>query len=142
MLKLVDPLDVSTEPALAQFKIGSMEIYQFATYECSCGLLRISSNGISGWEDCLLPSCGKKFDLIQWASVFIKIKGLSISDAVSFVRSHQEVWGQDRCELVEAALHDLVRQIQSYDALKSQQTDDLIWERSFLIDQSQSYFSF
>jgi hypothetical protein len=153
MLKLADPLDVLTEPSFELFKIGSMEIYQFdclllkkripqITNECSCGLLKISSNGLSGWEECILPSREKRFDLIHWASVFKSLKGLSIGEAIACVRNKREVWGQERCEVAESALHDLVWQIQNHDAVKPQQINGIVMERSFLIEQSRSYYSF
>jgi hypothetical protein len=152
MLKLADPLS-STDPSLEGFKIGSMEIYQFdclllkkripqVTNECACGLLKISSNGINGWEECILPSYGKRFDLIQWASVFIKLKGLSVLEAMALIQNKREVWGRERCQLAEAALQDLIGQLQKTDRDITDHKSGIVLERSFLIDQSRSYFSF
>ncbi|NOU93047.1 hypothetical protein GC093_07340 [Paenibacillus sp. LMG 31456] len=153
MLKLADPLEIPSDRTLEGFKIGSMEIYQFdclllkkripqVTNECACGLLKISSNGINGWEECILPSCGKKFDLIQWASGFNKLKGLSVYEAMALIHNKQEVWGQDRCELAESALQNLIKQLQNTDTANPQKENGIVLERSFLIDQSRSYFSF
>ncbi|MCR8632552.1 hypothetical protein [Paenibacillus radicis (ex Xue et al. 2023)] len=153
MLKLADPLDSPSDRTLEGFKIGSMEIYQFdclllkrripqVTNECACGLLKISSNGINGWEECILPSYGRKFDLIPWASVFIKLKGLSVLEAMAFIQNKQEAWGQDRCSLAHSALQDLINQLQQTDIAPPQKENGIVLERSYLIDQSRSYFSF
>ncbi|NHN33651.1 hypothetical protein [Paenibacillus agricola] len=153
MQKLADPLEVPLEPSLEPFKIGSMEIYQFdcllikklipqITNECSCGLLKISSNGLSGWEECILPSSEKRFDLIHWASVFLSIKGLPIAEAIAFVHKKREAWGQERCEVAKSALDDLVWHIKNPNAVKLQKTNGIVLERSFLIEQSRSYYSF
>ncbi|MDF2962397.1 MAG: hypothetical protein K0S39_4132 [Paenibacillus sp.] len=130
-----------------------MEIYQFdclllkkripqVTGDCACGLFKISSNGINGWEECILPSLGKKFDLIQWASVFIKLKGLYVADVVALVQSKWEMWGQERCGLAEAALQDLIKQLHHAPSASLYIDSGIVLERSFLIEQSWSYFSF
>ncbi|MEK3917782.1 hypothetical protein [Paenibacillus sp. FSL H7-0331] len=153
MLKLADPLTVPTEFSLVPYKIGSMEIYQFdclllkgripqITSDGSCGLLKISSRGWNGWAEWNLPCCGNKFDLIQWASVLIKLKGLTITDAFAFVNTKQQAWGTERCELVKAALHDLVTQIHNQNTKQLSDANGIILERSRLIEQSRSYFSF
>ncbi|SFL38217.1 hypothetical protein SAMN03159341_105373 [Paenibacillus sp. 1_12] len=153
MLKLAAPLTVSTELSLIPYKIGSMEIYQFdcpqlknripqLTSDCSCGLLKISSSGINGWAECMLPSCDTKFDLVLWASVFIKLKGLSITDAFALINIKQQAWGTGRYELVETALVNLVTQIHNQNAVQTTYANGIILERSRLIEQSRSYFSF
>ncbi|WP_139305784.1 hypothetical protein [Paenibacillus sp. GP183] len=81
------------------------------------------------------------FDFIRWASVFMHIKGLSISDAVHFVQNHKEPWGTIRTELASSALQDLITHLQNPN-INVPQNINIPMERSFLFDQSQSYFSF
>ncbi|MCZ8513561.1 hypothetical protein O9H85_14180 [Paenibacillus filicis] len=151
MMKLTDPLPDLTEKRLKYNKIGSIEIFRLdckiienclphISSECICGLLKISSNGLAGWGEYILPCTKQNFDIVQWASVFVNIKGLSIPDGMCYVQSKNENWGQVRKDLAETALMDLDFQLQN--PFKRQKYNNITLERSFLIEHSQAYFSF
>jgi hypothetical protein len=81
------------------------------------------------------------FDFFRWASAFMHIKGLSLSDAIHFVQNHNESWGHIRTELASSTLLDLIHHLQNPNSVTTQNINFSL-ERSFLFDQSQSYFSF
>jgi hypothetical protein len=150
MIQLSDPLPSLDNQNVLNSKVCSMEIYQFDcrftekrihvfSNECHCGLFKISSNGIHGWGEYRVKDV--HFDFVRWASVFMHIKGLSISDAIHFVQNHNESWGDIRTELASSALLDLIHHLQNPNT-RTPQNINITLERSFLFDQSQSYFSF
>ncbi|SEC45302.1 hypothetical protein SAMN05443246_4159 [Paenibacillus sp. GP183] len=149
MIELTDPLPKLENQSVLNRKICSMEIYQFDCQftekrirdlsNCHCGLFKISSNGISGWGEYRVKD--EHFDFVRWASVFMHIKGLTISDAIHFVQNHNESLGTIRTELASSALQDLIHHLQNPNT-NAPQHINISLERSFLFDQSQSYFSF
>jgi hypothetical protein len=149
MIQLSDPLPSLDNQNVLNCKVCSMEIYQFDCRftekrirdfsKCHCGLFKISSNGISGWGEYRVKD--EHFDFVRWASVFMHIKGLSISDAIHFVQNHNESWGPIRTELASSTLLDLITHLQNPNT-NAPQNINFSLERSFLFDQSQSYFSF
>jgi hypothetical protein len=145
-----DPLPDLVNQNVLNSKICSMEIYQFDcrftqtrihdfSNKCHCGLFKITSHGVSGWGEYMVKD--EHFDFVRWASVFMHIKGLSISDAIQFVKNHHESWGQIRTELASSTLLDLIHHLQN-PKINVPQNINFSLERSFLFDQSQSYFSF
>ncbi|MCZ8515828.1 hypothetical protein O9H85_26135 [Paenibacillus filicis] len=148
MLEIVDPLPVLKDIRLLNGKIGSMEVFRFDcelikiripgnSCDCNCGLLKISSKGVYGWGEYILPYNTKSFDLVQWASVFTNLKGLSIPEAFQYIQSKDAAWGNIRRELAESALTDLASKL-----ISPQKHKELTVERSYLMEHSQSYFSF
>lgn len=154
MMKLTDMNSQQTDSLLLNCKIGSMEIYQFEgrlfnervsgmTGSRSWGLFRISGSGSSGWGEYILPAGGKRIDLIHWSSVFMKLKGRSLPDALQQARTCREQWGRERCELAESALLDLARRLRHPEAqAPAVGMSPVMLERACLIEQAQSYFSF
>jgi hypothetical protein len=152
MLKLTDPpLSHLYEETLLEQKINSMEIFCYDcnfikdnfsgnNLDCNCGLLKISSNGINGWKEYRLSGTRQHFDLIHFASVFEKLKGLSVFEGIRFVQSNGSAWGQERKKLAESVLIDLAYKLQN--PLPWQQDYEFPTERSVLFYYSQAYFSF
>lgn len=151
MLKLTDPAPAIIENELVNYRIGSMEVFRldcklfenripWIGSECNCGLLKISSSGISGWGEYVLPCSKENFDIIHWASVFAKLKGLTIDDAMHYVQNSNDDWGQVRKGLVEAALLDLAFKLR-YPFIRQKDVASSLGQ-SYLIDHSQMYYSF
>ncbi|MEC0209803.1 hypothetical protein P4H70_12765 [Paenibacillus ehimensis] len=151
MLKLSDPLPEVNGAILSTSRIGLIEVYRFDCRliearitgncrDCYCGLLKLSSHGVNGWAEYIVPDTKPYADIVRWTSVFLKLKGLSVSDAVSYVRSHAEAWGPVRTDIAEAALADLTAQLLNPAA--GHDHEGAAFERSRLIDCSQAYCSF
>lgn len=151
MLKLSDPLPEVNGAILSTSRIGLIEVYRFDCrliearitgncHDCNCGLLKLSSHGVNGWAEYIVPDTKPYADIVRWTSVFLKLKGLSVSDAVSYVRSHAEAWGPVRTDIAEAALADLTAQLLNPAA--GHDHEGAAFERSRLIDCSQAYCSF
>lgn len=132
-------------------KIGHIEVFQFNPQEselistdsvesCYC-LFHISSNGVSGWGDCIFSCECKHLDLVRWATVFEKMKGLTISEAVLLVQSKQLEWGDDRYRLAMMSLENLIKESRHREDL----TEPLIHfsnlENQTLFEKAQSYYS-
>ncbi|MBE1443664.1 hypothetical protein [Paenibacillus sp. OAS669] len=105
-------------------------------------LLKISSSGVNGWGLCALPVREPQFDFIKWTSVFGKLKGTSVADAIHFVHEHHSDWGLERYTAGKASLMDLASQYEGgrFFSRQSEVCNGL--ERSYLIDHSDRYFSF
>lgn len=146
MINLTDPLPKQNKDELSKFKIDYIEIYQFDctlmenrilgnSEKSNCGLFKISSNGVHGWADYMIPDVEHHFDLVHWASVFMKLKGLSIYEGIRFIQNKDETWGAVRKSLAESALVDLSANLKN-------PSRGITLERSFLFNRSQAYFSF
>ncbi|WP_282938417.1 hypothetical protein [Paenibacillus sp. RC67] len=105
-------------------------------------LLKVSSTGRNGWGLCGMPVEEPRFDFIKWVSVFGKLKGASVTDAIQFVQQHHSEWGTQRYTIGRASLTELASQCQSGCFLSRQSEICNGLERSFLIDHSDRYFSF
>lgn len=152
-LNITKPLPVVHSDYLKNCRVGLMEIYRFdckmiekqmpeIISGCNCGILKIASGSINGWGEYILPCEKRNADLVQWASVFNHLKGLSVSDALMFAESHAEAWGQDRTDLVKSALSDLAGKLYTRTLFNEPISDDEMLDRSYLIDLSQSYYAF
>jgi hypothetical protein len=150
-VQTTDPLPDLYRTELQQCRIGSMEVFRFDCEpirsrhpgnggDSDCGYLKISGNGMNGWGACRLACMKQPFDLVQWASVFINLKGLSIPDAFRYIQCKEEAWGAARASLAAAALTDLATKLLF--PSPPERHDDLSWERPYLIEHSKSYFSF
>ncbi|WP_163853360.1 hypothetical protein [Paenibacillus elgii] len=151
MLKLSDPLPEVNEGVLSTSRIGLIEVYRFDCRlieariagncrDCNCGLLKLSSHGVNGWAEYVVPNTQPYADIVRWTSVFLKLKGLSVCEAVSYVRSHAAAWGPVRTDIAEVALADLTAQLLNPSAGHAH--EGASFERSRLIDRSQAYCSF
>ncbi|MDF2719413.1 MAG: hypothetical protein K0R28_6338 [Paenibacillus sp.] len=150
-LQTTDPLPDLNRTELQQCRIGSMEIFRFDCEpirirhpgndgDYDCGYLKISGNGMNGWGAYRLACMKRPFDLVRWASVFIRLKGLSISDAFLYIQCKEEAWGAARASLAESALKDLASKLQFPSPLERR--DDLSMDGPYLIEHCKSYFSF
>ncbi|NEW08310.1 hypothetical protein GK047_20110 [Paenibacillus sp. SYP-B3998] len=150
-----EPLPLWQEEDLQACKIARIECFRFDCEladtwlpghgeDCQCGLLTIStSNGTCGLGEYAIPCCELKGDVVSWAAVFQRIKGLTIMEGIRYVREKQEAWGTVRQQLIESALIDLAHKLQkSSHRAKQLKELNLTWNRSYLIDHSQAYISF
>lgn len=145
-----DPLPAgSTE--FAGCTIDFMEVFRFDCEETllhipgyrgdgNCRLLRICANGKDGWAQTILPARHRHFDLVQWAAVFMNLKGLGIRDAFRYIRCNGETWGTERSTLADAALRNL--QARLHDPLRTRPDESRFHERWHVMGCSESYFSF
>ncbi|MBD3921439.1 hypothetical protein H8B09_21900 [Paenibacillus sp. PR3] len=154
MLELIEPLPllIDKDPAeRTTFKISHMEVFRM---DCklaennpirnidsyNCGLLKIAGQGAAGFAEYVIPDTKLNHDLVRWASVFKKLKGLSIAEALRYVQDKEEAWGPTRQEAAIAALTDLSMSL--IDPLHQPETSVRSLEWSALIERSQSYYSF
>lgn len=107
----------------------------------SC-LLKLASTGRNGWGMCTMPVEEPRFDFIKWVSVFGKLKGISVTDAIQFVQQQHSTWGTQRYTVGKDSLADLAFQCQRGSCFSRQSEICNRLERSFLIDHSDRYFSF
>ncbi|SDN42966.1 hypothetical protein SAMN04487897_102888 [Paenibacillus sp. yr247] len=109
--------------------------------DCHCGLLTISTNlGTYGLGEFMIPCCNLKGDFVQWAAVFQRIKGLTLTDGLHYVHQKQEAWGEVRTHLIESALTDLSEKLEHPSASNEQLS--FLGDRNYLFDHSQAYISF
>lgn len=47
------------------------------------------------------------FDHVRWASVYMRLKGLPVAEALQIVKTGSGAWGAERRGTAEAALSDL-----------------------------------
>ncbi|WP_052714256.1 hypothetical protein [Paenibacillus dauci] len=146
VLSVPAPLNISAIPITC---IGSLEIYLY-DHQClslpdscmmlHCGLLRISLAGGSGWAEYEFSDGQRRLDLVRWASVFRRLKGLTVQQALAYVEIHRQVWGHTRSQLAIEALHNYtIRQNEAEDSTPFRQP---LTERQFLGDYAQAYYSF
>ncbi|MBD2870239.1 hypothetical protein [Paenibacillus arenilitoris] len=147
-----EPLSGINENSMtSDCKIGSMEIFRMDAKwfgdaiperdrACMFVIFKISGGGVRGWSESILPCTKQTMDITHWAAVFMRLKGLSIPDAVLYAQGKNEAWGQDRMQLALAALSDLAGTLQSRPS--GPRDVDASLERSYMIGLSQAYFSF
>lgn len=128
-----------------------MEFYQYdrkwleelgldGSDHCICGILKMSSYGAAGWAEYKITGDASKFQLIRWATLFMRLKGRSIAEGLQLIDDQKVEWGLDRIQLAEDALLALCRNLL---APVPPQSDNIVsLERNILIDRSISYFSF
>ncbi|ANF94855.1 hypothetical protein [Paenibacillus bovis] len=136
-------------PSVSSTCVGSLEIYLYDHQRLSlpdscgmlhCGLLRISLADGSGWAEYEFSDGLRRLDLVRWASVFQRLKGLTVQQALEYVHVHRQNWGHTRAQLAIEALHNyMIRQSESADSLLYRQP---LTERQFLSDYAQAYYSF
>jgi hypothetical protein len=151
MLQLTEYFPCLGEKERSELKVSHMEIFRFDSKVvetlnpwdselCICGLLKIFSHGVAGYAEYVMPDTGKNIDLVQWASVFIHLKGLSITESMRYVQDKNEAWGPIRKTLVECALSDLASNLNN--PIQQLERVSHSRERSFLFERSQAYFAF
>jgi hypothetical protein len=154
MLKLEDPLPAWSEQDLSDLaaaKISYMEIFRFdcklikdrlqdSFVPCHCGLLKISCRQAIGFAEYILPDFKSNSDLIRWASVYMKLKGLSIPEAILCVQEKAEAWGAIRAGLAKSALTELEANIRN--PLPPVKAAIRSLDRNYLIERSEAYFAF
>jgi hypothetical protein len=120
-------------------RISSMELFLFEYKSC---MLKITSGGVNGWGECVLPESSSPINLVRWGGVFVDLKGLCLSECLLHIRDKEISWGAERCQLAQSALFHLAWQIQNPEYSTIQETDRSPLSRHYLIEQSQSYYSF
>ncbi|AFC28417.1 hypothetical protein PM3016_1492 [Paenibacillus mucilaginosus 3016] len=80
---------------------------------CRYGVLLISCGSYSGWGECIMSSDDKAFDIIRWASFLHQLKRTTIRKALEITALHRIIWGDNRTDLVQTALLDLVARRQN-----------------------------
>lgn len=110
--------------------------------DCHCGLLTISTNlGTCGLGQFEIPCGNLKGDFIQWASVFQKLKGLTLKDGLQYVHQKQEVWGEVRTHLIASALRNLSEKLGN-SSTASEHELPCLSDRTYLFEHSGAYISF
>lgn len=154
MLELCEPLPLLSDNDLTELttiKINHMEVFRLdnklvenrliATMDSrNCGILKITNHGAAGFAEYVLPDTKLNDDLVRWASVFKKMKGLTITEALHYVQDTEQAWGPIRQQLAIAALTDLA--ISLVHPLHQPEKAVRTLEWSALIERSQSYYSF
>lgn len=134
-------------------KISRIECFQFDCElsdklqpghgtDCHCGLLTISTNlGTSGLGQFVIPCGNLKGDFVQWASVFQKLKGLTLKDGLQYVHQKREAWGEVRTHLIASALMNLSEKLEN-SSHASEQELPCLTDRTYLFEHSGAYISF
>ncbi|OME93773.1 MULTISPECIES: hypothetical protein [Paenibacillus] len=142
---------IETEvPALSVEPIRHMEIFRFdqgsaerfipwSKRDWNCGLFKISCKDAAGYAEYALPSNREFTDLVRWAAVFTRLKGMSVTEAVRYAQK-QHQWGSARMQLAVSALADLETNRQQH--ITRKRLGSLPLERSFLMDCSEAYYFF
>lgn len=143
------PVIETASPALNAELIRHMEIFRFdrgsaerfipwSNRDWNCGLFKISCKDAAGYAEYALPSTREFADLVRWASVFTRLKGMPVTEAVRYAQKQQ--WGSARMQLAVSALADLEANLQQHTTRK--RLGSLTLERSFLMECSEAYYSF
>lgn len=110
--------------------------------DCHCGLLTISTNlGTCGLGQYEIPCGNLKGDFVLWASVFQKLKGLTLKDGLQYVHQKQEAWGEARTHLIASALMNLSEELEK-STTASKQERSILSDRTYLFQHSGAYISF
>ncbi|SEN81910.1 hypothetical protein [Paenibacillus sp. OV219] len=105
-----------------------------------CGLIAISTNvGVVGFKEFRISTKSLTGDLTMWATLFQRIKGLTLIESIGYPQLKQEVWGHVRVELIESALMDIVGKMDM--GLNNRELPG-DWDRAYLFNHAQEYVSF
>ncbi|NMA84375.1 MAG: hypothetical protein GX962_11005 [Epulopiscium sp.] len=96
---------------LRHFSFGTWRSRQHA-------FIKISAQGHHGWGENVISVNQEGVDLQRWGSNFQDLKGMTVSDAIAYIRTRLTDWGDRRCEMGEMALIDLAGKIQGKAALE------------------------
>lgn len=154
MTKLIEaalaPVIETASPALNAELISYMEIFRFdrgsaerfipwSDRDWNCGLFKISCKDAAGYAEYALPTTREFADLVRWASVFTRLRGMPVTEAVRYAQKQQQ-WGSARMQLAVSALADLEANLQQH--ITRKRLGSLPLERSFLMECSEAYYSF
>ncbi|WP_433938140.1 hypothetical protein [Paenibacillus lautus] len=154
MTKLIEaaltPVIETAVPALGEETIRHMEIFRFdrgsaerfipwSDQGWNCGLFKVSCNDAAGYVEYALPGTREFSDLVRWASVFSRLRGMPVTEAIRYARKQQQ-WGSARMQLAVSALADL--EINLHRHITRERLGRLPLERSFLMDCSEAYYHF
>lgn len=154
MTKLIEaalaPVIETAWPVICEEPIRNMEMFRFdqssaerfipsSNQGCNCGLFKISCENAAGYAEYALPSTGEFADLVRWASVFTRLRGMPVTEAVRYAQKQQQ-WGSVRMQLAVSALTDLEANLQQH--ITRKRLGSLPLERSYLMNCSEAYYFF
>ncbi|PJN51510.1 hypothetical protein PAEVO_46020 [Paenibacillus sp. GM2FR] len=152
MTKLIEaalaPVIETASPVICEEPIRNMEMFRFdqssaerfipsSDQGCNCGLFKISCENAAGYAEYALPSTGEFADLVRWASVFTRLRGMPVTEAVRYAQKQQQ-WGSVRMQLAVSALADLEANLQQH--ITRKRLGSLPLERSYLMNCSEAYY--
>jgi len=106
-----------------------------------CGLIAISTNtGAVGLREFAILCNSLKFDWTMWATVFQRIKGLTLMESMNYAQLKQEAWGPVRFELIVSAIMDIIEKNEL--ALINNKDQRYFWDRAYIFDHTEAYISF
>ncbi|EFU43196.1 hypothetical protein PVOR_04403 [Paenibacillus vortex V453] len=141
---------IQTAPTICEEPIRYMEMFRFdwgsaerfipwSDRSWNCGLFKISCGEAAGYAEYALPSTREFADLVRWASVFARLRGMPVTEAIRYAQQQQQ-WGSTRMLLAVSALADLEKNLHQH--VTRERLGSLPLERSFLMDCSQAYYFF
>ncbi|MEC0254327.1 hypothetical protein [Paenibacillus lautus] len=154
MTKLIEaalaPVIETASPVICEEPIRNMEMFRFdqssaerfipsSDQGCNCGLFKISCENAAGYAEYALPSTGEFADLVRWASVFTRLRGMPVTEAVRYAQKQQQ-WGSVRMQLAVSTLTDLEANLQQH--ITRKRLGSLPLERSYLMNCSEAYYFF
>jgi hypothetical protein len=154
MTKLIEaalaPVIETASPVICEEPIRNMEMFRFdqgsaerfipsSDQGCNCGLFKISCENAAGYAEYALPSTREFADLVRWASVFTRLRGMPVTEAVRYAQKQQQ-WGSVRMQLAVLALADLEANLQQH--ITRKRLGSLPLERSYLMNCSEAYYFF
>ncbi|MFG1734365.1 hypothetical protein [Paenibacillus sp. 843] len=152
MTKLIEaalaPVIETASPVICEEPIRNMEMFRFDQSSAerfipssdqggNCGLFKISCENAAGYAEYALPSTGEFADLVRWASVFTRLRGMPVTEAVRYAQKQQQ-WGSVRMQLAVSALTDLEANLQQH--ITRERLGSLPLERSYLMNCSEAYY--
>ena len=154
MTKLIEaaraPVIETASNVICEEPIRYMEMFRFdqgsaerfipsSDQGCNCGLFKISCENAAGYAEYALPSTREFADLVRWASVFSRLKGMPVTEAIRYAQKQQQ-WGSVRMQLAVSALADL--EANQHQRMNRKRLGRLPLERPFLMNCSEAYYFF
>lgn len=110
---------VIDEVVLYRYDSTVLRHFSFGTWRSrQHAFLKISAGDCCGWGENVISVNQEDVDLQRWGSFFEDLKGLTVSEAMKYVRGRLTDWGDRRCEMAEMALIDVAGKIQGKTALE------------------------
>ncbi|SDW90636.1 hypothetical protein SAMN05518855_1006242 [Paenibacillus sp. CF384] len=137
---------------MQQCRISRIECFQFQSElaekqqpghgrDYFCGLVGITTTtGAVGLAEFAIPRKSLNCDLVMWASPLQRMKAQTLLESFSYVQSKINCWGPARSELVATALLKLNGNPEP--AALQQEDERHLWDRSYLLRNTQAYVSF
>ncbi|MCW3794722.1 hypothetical protein OM416_24290 [Paenibacillus sp. LS1] len=137
--------EMSADPRISSMEIIRYDMQRLPCIEtehvtCYCGLFKISCGETHGFAEFKLSEGAHPTDLVHWASVFRRLRGMQPTQAIRHIEQHREIWGNERVLFVEEAVRNLLFNLETRNDGSSKLSREEI--RTFLMHYALTYYSF